>query len=105
MFLELGFRLAFLYGALGLSLEALHRHLPAEVYLSSSQALWALPAWLVETAGLSGALSSLLHHGQVPNWIVGSVLPLLGVLSILFLSFALGLMWSFGGLIGSLKDR
>ncbi len=105
LFIKIGFRLALLYGALGLGIEILHRFLPAGVYQRSAGALSALPSWILATLGLDGHLTAALVQGEVPGWLVGAAIPLVGVAIILSLSLVLGLMWSFGGAVVSLKNR
>lgn len=105
LFLELGFRLALLYGGMGLSLEILYRFLPPGFYQEFSGVLSALPTWLVETLGLTQPLAHALLDGSLPSWLVGSMIPLIGVGAIMSIALALGLMWSFGATLASLKNR
>lgn len=104
-FLKLGFRLGLFYGALGLGLEVLHRHLPPHVYQRTAGMLSALPRWLLATSGLDSQLTAALVQGRLPGWMVGAAIPLVGVAAILLLAVALGLTWSFVGAVASLKHR
>lgn len=104
-FLKLGFRLGLLYGALGLGVEAIHRHLPPVVYERMAGLLSALPRWLLSASGLDTHLTAALAEGRLPGWMVGAAIPLVGVVSILLLAMMLGLTWSFVGAVASLKHR
>ncbi|AKU92151.1 hypothetical protein [Vulgatibacter incomptus] len=105
LFPTLGFRLALVYGAAGLSLEVLHHHLPESIYRRTSDVLCALPSWLIATLGFDSTLNAAMATGRLPAWLAGTAVPLVGVASILLLSLGVGLLWTFGGAIGSLKHR